>query len=130
MWCIALVAAEAAAIDNNAGALVSIDDIQHRVAEAGGNALGMLSVSLSWSTPHDLDLRLHVPVLIREHHLLTKEICSDVVLYTDCDVVFSRVSAHAMMVEQSLLHGHVWSFSSEAKNTKTLRPPPNSLISQ
>ena len=65
-------------------------------------------------------LRLHVPVLIRKHHLLTKDICSDVVLYTDCDVVFLHVSAHAMMVEQSLLHGHVWSFSSEGKNSWAL----------
>jgi len=66
-------------------------------------------------------LRLHVPVLIREHHLLTKDICSDVVLYTDCDVVFLQVSAHAMMVEQSALHDHVWSFSSEAENIKRLQ---------
>lgn len=65
-------------------------------------------------------LRLHVPVLIREHHLLTKDICSDVVLYTDCDVVFSQLSAHSMMVEQQrFLHDHVWSFSSEgAKDDK------------
>lgn len=66
-------------------------------------------------------LRLHVPVLIREHHLLTKGICSDVVLYTDCDVVFLQVSAHAMMVEQRRLHDHVWSFSSEAENIKALQ---------
>jgi len=59
-------------------------------------------------------LRLHVPVLIREHHLLTKGICSDVVLYTDCDVVFFNVNAHAMMAEQSRLHDHVWSYSSES----------------
>ena len=65
-------------------------------------------------------LRLHVPVLIREHHLLTKDICSDVVLYTDCDVVFLQVSAQAMMVEQSLLHDHVWSFGSQAVNIEGL----------
>lgn len=63
-WAV-LVALGAAAMANNiqhdARALVAIDDIQHRVAQAGGNALGALSVSLSWSTPHDLDLRLRVP---------------------------------------------------------------------
>jgi hypothetical protein len=47
--------------DPNAGGLVMVEDIQRRVATAGGNAKGKLAISLSWSTHDDLDLHVFTP---------------------------------------------------------------------
>ena len=41
-------------------ALVIREDIENRVARAGGER-GSLSISLSWHTPDDLDLHLVTP---------------------------------------------------------------------
>jgi len=44
-----------------ASAVTVREDIQRRVAGAGGNTEGVLVASLSWSTPDDLDLHVAVP---------------------------------------------------------------------
>ena len=43
------------------GGLVVVEDIQRRVAEAGGNAKGRLAISLTWAVQHDLDLHVTTP---------------------------------------------------------------------
>ena len=64
-------------------------------------------------------LRLHAPVLIREHDLMTAGICSDVFLYTDCDTLFLNVDAHAMTHEAARLASHVWSFGPQKSRAET-----------
>ena len=64
-------------------------------------------------------LRLHAPVLIREHDLMTAGICSDVFLYTDCDTLFLNVDAHAMTHEAARLSSHVWSFGPQKSRAET-----------
>lgn len=43
------------------GSMKVVEDIQRRVALAGGNTHGVLVASLAWATPDDLDLHVVVP---------------------------------------------------------------------
>mmetsp|Transcript_110299 Transcript_110299/g.322830 ORF Transcript_110299/g.322830 Transcript_110299/m.322830 type:complete len:361 (+) Transcript_110299:75-1157(+) len=82
LWCVALVAALRPLVPDAAEAgLVAVgrppprrrkgvqgssslalaEDIERRVAQAGGNVEGVIVASLSWSTPDDLDLHLVAP---------------------------------------------------------------------
>ena len=71
-------------------------------------------------------LRLHAPVLIREHNLMTAGICSDVFLYTDCDTLFLNVDAHAMTHEAARLSSHVWSFGPQKSRAE--KSPQNTGV--
>merc|ERR1712110_882530 len=59
----ALFGGQGASENTDAGGteLVVIEDIQRRVARAGGNVEGVLVASLSWSTADDLDLHVLTP---------------------------------------------------------------------
>ena len=77
-------------------------------------------------------LRLHAPALIRKHDLMNENICSDVFLYTDCDVLFVNVSIRDLLAELVQLGGGtapagaVWSYSVE--HNRKYQTPQNTGI--